>query len=193
LLRSIKDAYEINKEKIMTMVKIKEASLGFWERINWDKVEEMIKNSINWNKAVELILKVIPEKNIDKIRNSKSELVEEYKTLVTFVLDNIDSYNKRKIRYLKYWQPVKTRQSLTTTQTRTTSSISNSNSTYSSKEKDLSYLPLIKWVAGIAGFLLVVGLIWGEDGLKVVFKIVAFIGSYIFFGWLLNSQNKKVK
>ena len=43
-----------------------------------------------------------------------------------------------------------------------------------------------KWAGGIAALLLVIGLIWGEEGLEVVFSIATFLGILFVIGWLKN-------
>lgn len=103
LLKSIKNAYEANKAKINAEVLA--MPLGYNQTINWSKVNQMIEKSIDWDKVVELILKVIPYKNIDKIkRASNSTKLNEYKTLVNFLMSKISYSYKSSIAYLNYWE-----------------------------------------------------------------------------------------
>ncbi len=103
LLQSVKDAYEANKIKITQQAR--SIPLGYNQSINWTKVNEMIENSLDWNKVVELILKVIPEKNVEKIRNgTDSAKVNRYKGLVDFLLSKLSYNNKNRIKYICYWK-----------------------------------------------------------------------------------------
>lgn len=105
LLNSIKDAYTNNERKIILLVHEQKKTLSYGESINWIKVNDTIRNSIDWGKAVELILDAIPRINITKIKNVKdTNKASEYKKLVEFVLDKVNYANKNKIQYLKYWQ-----------------------------------------------------------------------------------------
>ncbi len=104
LLKSIKDAYELNEMRILSEVYQMERNMPFNYRIDWSKVDDLIKNSIDWDKVVGLILNVIPEKNIEKIRKSNNkDKLEEYRKLVVFVIDKMGYYQKGKIKYLQYW------------------------------------------------------------------------------------------
>jgi len=132
-----------------------------------------------WYKVVDLIQKVIPQNKIHKIKNASDQAkINEYKALVNFILDKISYSQKSKVRYLKYWEPERTR---TNSNTSYTESVSSS---YSSNKKDLSYLP---WVLGI-----VTGIIGGAIGKFGGFVIGAIIGAII--GNLIkNNQEKKWK
>jgi len=50
LLQSVKDAYEANKEQIMEQVRLQEMSLSYGQSTNWSKVNEIIENSLDWDK-----------------------------------------------------------------------------------------------------------------------------------------------
>ncbi len=107
LLQFVKDAYETNKKNI-TQQAIS-IPLRKDQRINWTKVNEMIENSIDWNKVVELVLKVIPEKNVDKIRNVTDLIkVNKYKGLVDFLMGKLSYHNKNRIQYISYWKTTPT-------------------------------------------------------------------------------------
>lgn len=62
-----------------------------------------IGHSLNWHAIVELIEECIPKQNIDKIKKStNAQKLEEYKTLVDFIIDRAD-YVWR-LKYLRFWQ-----------------------------------------------------------------------------------------
>lgn len=165
LLQSIKDAYESNKVKIEAQVLA--MPLGYNQTINWTKVNKMIEESIDWNKVVDMILETIPKSNVDKIRQVNDTVrLEKYKSLVDFLIGKLGFAQTNKIKYLAYW--------------RTEDALSNAQLTAKS-------LPAwAKWAGGIAVFLLLIGLIWGEEGLEVVFSIAAFLGVMFLIGWLRN-------
>jgi len=102
-LQSVKDAYETNKEEINA--KVRSMHLGYNQTLDWGKVEKMIENSLNWNKVVELIQNVIPTQNIDKIKNVNNQTtLNQYKSLVTFVMSKLNYSQKNKVRYISYWE-----------------------------------------------------------------------------------------
>jgi hypothetical protein len=69
----------------------------------------MIEKSVDWNKAVELTQKVIPNKNINKIQTINNlTKINEYKTLVNFLFSKLSYSQKSKVNYLKYWQTTNT-------------------------------------------------------------------------------------
>lgn len=162
-LKSIKDAYETNKAKINA--EVLSMPLGYNQTINWSKVNQMIEKSLDWDKVVDLILKVIPHKNVDKIKNTnKPAQINEYKTLVDFVISKLSFSQVNKVKYICYWK---------------------TENTVANVELTVKSLPIwAKWCLGIAVFLLLVGLIWGEEGLEVVFGIAAFLGVMFLIGWL---------
>ena len=150
VLQSIKDAYDNNSRQLMAQVKEQEANMGYGQSINWTRVAELINDSIDWDKATELLVNVIPRENINKIKNTQNtSKISEYKTLVKFVLDKVGYYQKNKIQYLQYWQSSRTTSSSTsrsTTTTRTTSSSQSSNQ---------GIPDWLKWVGGILLFILI--------------------------------------
>lgn len=163
LLKSVKDAYETNKAKINA--EVLSMPLGYNQTINWSKVNQMIEKSLDWDKVVDLILKVIPHKNVEKIKNTNNPAqISEYKTLVDFVISKLSFSQVNKVKYICYWK---------------------TENTVANVELTVKSLPLwAKWCLGIAVFLLLVGLIWGEEGLEVVFGIAAFLGVMFLIGWL---------
>ena len=67
----------------------------------------MIEKSLDWDKVVELILKVIPLKNIEKIKNTNNPAqLNEYKTLTDFVLSKLSYSQINKVKYICYWKEV---------------------------------------------------------------------------------------
>lgn len=163
LIKSVKDAYETNKAKINA--EVLSMPLGYNQTINWSKVNQMIEKSLDWDKVVDLILKVIPHKNVEKIKNTNNPAqISEYKTLVDFVISKLSFSQVNKVKYICYWK---------------------TENTVANVELTVKSLPLwAKWCLGIAVFLLLVGLIWGEEGLEVVFGIAAFLGVMFLIGWL---------
>jgi tetratricopeptide (TPR) repeat protein len=129
VLQSIKEAFLTNKAKIED--EVSNMSLGFNQTINWSKVDQMIENSLNWDKVVELIHRVIPPQNIDKIKNiNNSTKLNEYKSLVIFVMSKLSYTQKNKVRYISYWE--------------------NQGSIAVPTSGDIAKLPdLVKWVVGI--------------------------------------------
>jgi hypothetical protein len=106
-LQSIKDAYETNKAEINA--KVMSMPLGYNQTVNWSKVNQMIEKSLDWDKVVDLILKVIPLKNVEKIKNTnKPSQINEYKTLVDFVLSKLSYSQINNVKYICYWKEVST-------------------------------------------------------------------------------------
>jgi hypothetical protein len=150
VLQSIKDAYEEACRQIDKQVDELQydtfPSIGgnapmripkFNVSINWSKVEEMKRNSLAWDKVVELVRKAIPEKNISKIKNVDNPTkVNEYKTLVTFLMSKLSNIYKNKIGYISYWETPRTISSSSTSSSTyqpTTSSGSSSSSSSSGR------------------------------------------------------------
>lgn len=101
LLQSVKDAYEANASKINLEVIKAQLELKNNQTIDWDKVSHMIKNSLDWDKVVDLILKVIPNKNIEKIKKSNQPIqIDKYKNLVDFVISKLSFSQVNKVKYL---------------------------------------------------------------------------------------------
>jgi hypothetical protein len=110
VLKSIKVAYENNAVQLMAQVKEQEASMAYGQSINWSKVNEMIENSIDWDKALTLVEEVIKPDNVNKIKNSKDpDKVREFRELVEFVIDKLDYLHAHRLHYLQFW--VKTKES----------------------------------------------------------------------------------
>ncbi|QQS28497.1 MAG: hypothetical protein IPM47_16835 [Sphingobacteriales bacterium] len=106
LLLSIKNAYETNKAKITAEVKEQEKTLKWGESINWDLVNKMIENSIDWEKVIELIKKAIPPHNVEKIKNiNDKKRLNEYRSLVDFIMGKLNSSQKTIVNYLIFKTP----------------------------------------------------------------------------------------
>jgi len=104
ILQSIKDAFETNERQFLLQVRNQEASMGYGESINWTKVNELIKNCIDWDEAIGLIVRLVPKESILKIKNTQdTSKVNKYKTLVGFVFEKTSYSNKNRINYLAYW------------------------------------------------------------------------------------------
>jgi hypothetical protein len=135
-LQSVKDAYETNKAEINA--KVISMPLGYNQTVNWSKVEKMIENSLNWDKVVELIQNVIPTQNIDKIKNVNNQTtLNQYKSLVVFVMSKLNYSQKNKVRYISYWEA--------------------QGSVAMPTTGDIQKIPdWIKWVAGIILFFILI-------------------------------------
>ncbi|SFN07855.1 hypothetical protein SAMN05421738_106113 [Algoriella xinjiangensis] len=124
ILKSIKQAFQTNEAKITK--EVLEMPMGYNQSINWTKVNQMIANSLDWDKVIELIKETISLRSIEKIKKSdKLTKITEYKSLVDFILGKLNYSQKNQIKYICYWKTVSTTQ--TTTSRPTTSTTSNSN------------------------------------------------------------------
>ncbi len=109
LLQSVKEAYESNEREIRAEVRRMEETdvqikLGY-RSINWSAVEDNIKNSINWEEVNKLLISILPDTNLKKIKGSnKSEEKKEFLELANWLKENskrastittiIDKYKK---------------------------------------------------------------------------------------------------
>src|SRR5690606_31992005 len=194
LLKSVKETYEKNYNEIVKRAKkelgiydeetsiLDEAIKNFYETrsINYSAVEEAAKRSINWGKVVELIKETIPLRNIEKIKISdKQTKISEYKSLVDFLLGKLNYSQTNQLQYLCYWKIV-------------TSSYPGNASTRTSKgtsrlitsSKKRGIPNWLKWVGGIALFLLIGGLIWGKIFFGVIGMLAIFVGPAFLIAWL---------
>lgn len=97
LLKSVKDLYEENKEKIYAQIR-KELNIGnlsssemirLSKNINMSAVENHIKNSIEWHKVNEMINDLLSDNNLKKIKESnKDEQKIEFLELMNWLKDN---------------------------------------------------------------------------------------------------------
>jgi hypothetical protein len=138
--------------------------LGPNQTINWDKVNKRIEDSLDWDKVVDLILKVIPQTSIEKIKNiNDAAKTKEYKILANFVISKLSYFRTNKVKYICYWE---------------------TESTFSIFKFTIKSLPLwIKWTLSILIFILLIALIWGEKGLENLFAIAVIIGFIFLFSW----------
>lgn len=145
VLKSVKDAFERNKSDIMEQVRRQERTMGYGQSINWSKVDDLINDSINWDKAIELITNAVSLKDVDKIRNSSdTSKINEYKSLVDFLLSKLSNYQKNKVKYLCYWKTV------ATSYTQTKPTTSTTGTTTGTDHSNESGIPeWVKWVGGI--------------------------------------------
>lgn len=109
LLESVKEAYETNEREIRAEVRRMEETdiqikLGN-RSINWSAVEDNIKNSINWEEVNKLLIAILPDNNLKKIKESdKSEEKKEFLDLANWLKEKskrastitaiIDKYKK---------------------------------------------------------------------------------------------------
>lgn len=109
LLESVKEAYETNEREIRAEVRRMEETdiqikLGY-RSINWSAVEDNIKNSINWEEVNKLLIAILPDNNLKKIKESdKSEEKKEFLELANWLKEKskrastitsiIDKYKK---------------------------------------------------------------------------------------------------
>ncbi|MDR1793458.1 MAG: hypothetical protein LBR36_08500 [Bacteroidales bacterium] len=102
-LKSIKAAYERACKQIDKEV---ESYLGWNQSINWSKVDEIKRNAIDWDKVNELLLEILSDKNIEKIRNCTSaaqkqnfvelaEWLKNHSTNNTFIRRVLDKYHRK--------------------------------------------------------------------------------------------------
>ncbi|HMQ08562.1 MAG TPA: hypothetical protein PKC30_14780 [Saprospiraceae bacterium] len=102
LLQSVKDAYDANREKIQYEVMIHKYKYN--KGISWTAQKQMLNNSIDWIKVVELVKKIIPQKNVEKIRMMNDTRVYTYKNLVDFLISKLSYSQINQVKYLCYWK-----------------------------------------------------------------------------------------
>ena len=104
VLLFIKTSYQKNERDIDAMVAHQKRNMTYGQSINWSKVDEIKRNSLKWDKIVELVKQAIPQKNLEKIKNATNQKqVNEYKTLVNFLMDKLSWAYKSQVKYLDYW------------------------------------------------------------------------------------------
>lgn len=92
-IKSVKDAYITNERSIRAEVKkIEETDLEIrlgYKSINRSAVEDNIKNSIDWQKVNVLLVEILSDNNLTKIKESdKSEQKKEIMELMVWIKDN---------------------------------------------------------------------------------------------------------
>jgi hypothetical protein len=108
-LESVKEAYETNDRQIRAEVRNIERTdtliIAGYKSINWSAVEDNIKNSIDWQKVNELLVEILSDKNLKKIKESDdAEQKKTFLELINWIKDNslrsstisaiIDKYKK---------------------------------------------------------------------------------------------------
>ena len=113
VLKSIKVAFETNEAKIRE--EVRSMNLGYNQTVNWTKVEQMIKNSLDWDKVVELVTRVIPQSNVSKIQTSdKFNKINQYKDLVDFMFNKLGPIQINQVKHICYWKDVRAAQAKST-------------------------------------------------------------------------------
>lgn len=92
VLNSIKSTYEENERTIrQEVMRMKETDVMIrmgHRSINWSAVEDNIKTSINWINVNELLLDILSQANLKKIKESdKTKLKSEFWTLLDWIKD----------------------------------------------------------------------------------------------------------
>ena len=122
LLKSVKEAYEQACRQIDKQVEDLQYDIipGFGGQapiripklnvsINWNKVEEMKRKALAWDKVVDLIKQAILPEYIEKIKQSEKETkINEYKSLVDFLFSKLNYSQKNQVIYLCYWKSIST-------------------------------------------------------------------------------------
>lgn len=90
LLQSIKEAYKTNEREIRAEVRrIEETDIQIklgHRSINWSTVEDNIKNSINWEEVNKLLISILSDNNVKKIKESdKNEQKKEFLELANWL------------------------------------------------------------------------------------------------------------
>lgn len=108
-LESVKEAYETNDRQIRADVRNIERTdpliKAGYKSINWSAVEDNIKNSIDWQKVNELLVEILSDKNLKKIKESDdAEQKKAFLELINWLKGNslrsstistiIDKYKK---------------------------------------------------------------------------------------------------
>ncbi|MDO4781691.1 MAG: hypothetical protein Q4A09_00565 [Capnocytophaga felis] len=125
-LKMIEANYHKNAREVMNAVKEQERTLGYGQSINWNKVENLIKNSMNWDKVIETLKSIVSKQDISKIKASQNtEQLREYRRLVEFLMDKFNYSQRREMEYLCYWKT-------------NTSTVSNTSTTPYSRAKQAS-------------------------------------------------------
>ena len=93
VLKSVKQMYEDNERKINQEVRELEQNdvlikLGR-KSINWDAVKDNIRNSINWQNVNELLVDILSDNNLTKIKESDNiEIKKEFLQLANWTKEN---------------------------------------------------------------------------------------------------------
>ena len=164
-LNSVKETFEKNKRKIN--LQVFSVQLDPNQNINWTKVNKIINESINWEKVVDYLIDIIPigaEKKIESVFDKNK--LDEFKILMDFLFEKLTFQQIKKVKYLYFWK--------------TKDLLPNIFFTI----KSLPY-----WIQIISLFsiiTLVVGFIWGLDGIEVIFSFIGIVLFFLFIGWIQN-------
>lgn len=139
-LQMVKNMYEENEQDIKRQVREMERNLPYGQSVNWSKVNDMIHNSINWDRVIESITKdEIPRENITKIKaHTDVNRIKQYKDLVMFLFSKLNYYQKNQVSYLKYWETSSSTRTASTSSTTTSASNSTSSQRTSSSSSSNS-------------------------------------------------------
>ena len=175
-LKSVKEVYEKNKrdinEHINDLIATDLDIIMGRKTINFSIVEENIKNSLNWNKVVELVREIIPIKNVDKIkRGNNSILLNEYKSLVRYLLDKLNYSQQRELNYLSFWESSPAIKATVKQKYKKGKETSDGTNT----ENILLLIGIVIWI-------IVIATDWGDDleGSPLFLIVVAWL---FFFSW----------
>lgn len=123
ILKSIKGAYDKACSEIDAQVKkmqYQEGPFGqpiprFDVSINWNKVDRMKKQCLNWDKVVEVIGNDISINDVEAIQLcSNQSKVSEYKSLVNFLFSKLGPIQINQVKHLCYWKDVRATQAKST-------------------------------------------------------------------------------
>lgn len=107
-LRSIKATYEEACNTIDNQVSEAILTMGYNQSINYNKVDRLKANCLNWDKVVDTISSNITENEVMVIQSSQDyNKVSEYKDLVNFLFDKLGPLQINKIKYICYWKDVR--------------------------------------------------------------------------------------
>lgn len=157
ILRSIKIAYNKATSEIDKQILLVTRNMGYNESIDYSKVDKMKKDCLNWSKVVEVVSDGISNYDVERIQLcSNQDKLSEYKNLVDFLIGQLEFSQLNKVKYLAYWI---------------------TNNFIADTQLTAKSLPSwIKWFGGIAVFMLLVGIIWGQEGIETVIYITIFLG-----------------
>ena len=146
LLKSIKNAYETNRSQVYQEAQFQKKSLKFGQFIDWEKVDKIIENSIDWSKVIISVRQVISPQNVEKIKKCKnSSKIKEYRELVDFLISKLVNANKYyTFRYLDQLTDLEKIEQELETEEQKLASIKNSTPFFSEIEIEESHLSWIK-------------------------------------------------
>ena len=133
-INEVEGIYLKTMSEVYFAVNIEKGRLRPGHRIDWNKVDNHIKNSVNWDKVVTTIIQILPPENIHKIARTEDEQkIKMYKHLVESLFEKLNYNQKRRLAYLRYWKVKPSTLQKTTSET----------------EKMPSYLKILLWIVAI--------------------------------------------